>query len=65
MHAALDSHGLVSSARQRRNKAERTKLSQAGRPDDLWYADFISTVLAGRRFGVTEVDDAIWLLHAL
>jgi transposase InsO family protein len=41
VHAVLDRHGLVKRARQRRRcKAVGTELSQAGRPNDLWCADF-------------------------
>jgi transposase InsO family protein len=40
VHAVLDRHGLVARARQRRNKAEGTPLSQAVQPNDLWCVDF-------------------------
>jgi transposase InsO family protein len=40
VHAVLDRHGLVKRARQRRNKAEGTPLSQAFVANDLWCADF-------------------------
>ena len=40
VHAVLDRHGLVKRARQRRNRAEGTSLSQAVAPNDLWCADF-------------------------
>src|SRR4029079_10427944 len=40
VHAVLDRHGLVKSARQRRNRAQGTALSQALAPNDLWCADF-------------------------
>ena len=40
VHAVLDRHGLVSRARQRRNRAEGTPLSQAVASNDLWCTDF-------------------------
>ncbi|MGE4251295.1 MAG: helix-turn-helix domain-containing protein, partial [Parvibaculaceae bacterium] len=40
VHAVLDRHGLVKRARQRRNKAQGTPLSQALAANDLWCADF-------------------------
>jgi transposase InsO family protein len=40
VHAVLDRHGLVGRARQRRNRALGTSLSQARAPNDLWCTDF-------------------------
>jgi transposase InsO family protein len=40
VHAVLDRHGLVGRARQRRNRAQGTSLSQARAPNDLWCTDF-------------------------
>lgn len=40
VHAVLDRHGLVSRARQRRNRAQGTPLSQALAANDLWCTDF-------------------------
>jgi putative transposase len=40
VHAVLDRHGLVSSGRKKRYKAEGTTLGNATRPNDLWCADY-------------------------
>ncbi|MCK1493311.1 IS481 family transposase [Bradyrhizobium sp. 180] len=40
IHAVLDRHGLVKRARERKNRAQGTRLSAAVAPNDLWCADF-------------------------
>jgi transposase InsO family protein len=40
VHAVLDRHGLVARARQRRNRAEGTPLSEGNAPNALWCADY-------------------------
>jgi putative transposase len=51
VHAVLDRHGLVSSGRKRRYKAEGTTLSNATRPNDLWCADYKGEfMLADQRY---------------
>ncbi|MGE0238529.1 MAG: helix-turn-helix domain-containing protein, partial [Parvibaculaceae bacterium] len=40
VHAVLDRHGLVKRAKQRRNRAQGTPLSQALVANDLWCVDF-------------------------
>ena len=40
IHAVLDRHGLVKRARNRRNRAQGTPLSEGAAPNDLWCADF-------------------------
>lgn len=40
VHAVLDRHGLVGHARQRRNRAEGTPLSEGTAPNDLWCVDY-------------------------
>ena len=51
VHAVLDRHGLVSSGRKKRYKAEGTMLSQATRPNDLWCVDYKGEfMLADQRY---------------
>jgi putative transposase len=51
VHAVLDRHGLVSSGRKKRYKAEGTTLSNATRPNDLWCADYKGEfMLADQRY---------------
>jgi transposase InsO family protein len=40
VHAVLDRHRLVKRARERKNRAQGTLLSDAAVPNDLWCADF-------------------------
>src|SRR5450755_4655201 len=40
VHAVLDRHGLVSSGRKKRFKAEGTTLSRPTQPNELWCADY-------------------------
>ncbi|QQO19870.1 IS481 family transposase [Bradyrhizobium diazoefficiens] len=40
IHAVLDRHGLVKRARERKNRAQGTPLSQGAAPNDLWCTDF-------------------------
>ena len=40
VHAVLDRHGLVKRRRKRRYKARGTDLSEPGKPNDLWCADY-------------------------
>lgn len=61
VHAVLDRHGLVKRARQRRNRAQGTPLSQAARPNDLWCADFKGEFRLGNRqycYPLTVTDQA-------
>jgi putative transposase len=51
VHAVLDRHGLVSSHRRRRHKAEGTALSRPTAANDLWCADYKGEfMLADRRY---------------
>ena len=51
VHAVLDRHGLVKHRKGRRNRAQGTPLSQAGKPNDLWCADYKGEfMLADRRY---------------
>ena len=68
VHAVLDRHGLVSSAYDGLPELEypfhdRDALVTArGRICMYRKKIYISTVLAGQRLGIKEVDDGIWLL---
>ena len=51
VHAVLDRHGLVNERRQRRYKAEGTRLSKPTRPNELWCADYKGQfMLADQRY---------------
>lgn len=51
VHAVLDRHGLVSSGRKRRYKAQGTNLTAPTQPNDLWCADYKGEfMLADRRY---------------
>ncbi len=51
VHAVLDRHGLVSSSRRPRHKAQGTSLSRPTTPNDLWCADYKGEfMLADRRY---------------
>ena len=71
VHAVLDRHGLVARARKRRSRAERTPLSQALIPNDLWCADFKGEFKLGNGrycYPLTVTDQAsrkLLLLEAL
>ena len=61
VHAVLDRHGLVTRARNRRNKAMGTPLSQAMHPNALWCSDFKGEFKLGNReycYPLTVTDQA-------
>ena len=61
VHAVLDRYGLVTRARNRRNKAMGTALSQAMHPNALWCADFKGEFKLGNReycYPLTVTDQA-------
>ena len=61
VHAVLDRYGLVTRARNRRNKAMGTALSQAMQPNALWCADFKGEFKLGNReycYPLTVTDQA-------
>ena len=47
VHAVLDRHGLVTSKKRRRYKAEGTLLQSTDEPNDLWCADYKGQFLLG------------------
>lgn len=51
VHAVLDRHGLVKRRKKRRYRAQGTDLSQPGKPNDLWCADYKGEfMLADKRY---------------
>ena len=61
VHAVLDRYGLVTRARNRRNKAMGTPLSQPVQPNALWCADFKGEFKLGNReycYPLTVTDQA-------
>lgn len=49
IHAVLDRHGLVQCKRRRRFKPEGTPLVPAGKPNELWCADYKGEFMLGNK----------------